>query len=113
MSRALVTIAALVLSCSFVWGEGAPLAPAAVKPLADSYERCVVDRAKSFAGSADSAEAIVREAIRACAPQKGALSEALRPAGLNPDASASFLSKLDEQVSQTALQAVLEERAAH
>ena len=111
MFRAIFAITAVVWSFSSAWGEGS--VPATIKPLADSYQRCVVDRARSFAGSADSAEAIVRDSIGACAPQKSALSEGLRPAGLGSDESTNFLSKLDQQVSHAASQAVLEERAAH
>lgn len=113
MSRAIFTAIALVLSCGFASGEVSQSVPASAKPLFESYESCVVGRARSFSGSADSAESISKNAMTACATEKRAFDDALRLAGLGSDDVAGLLANLDQQVFQAASSAVLEERAAH
>ena len=88
-------------------------ASATTKPLLDAYVACVADRAKSFAGSADSAESIVKDAMEACAVHRRALSDALQTARINLEELTDFLKKYDGQVSEAASQAVLDERNAH
>ncbi len=106
-------IAALTLAViSSARGEPSE-APPTAKPLLDAYEVCVVGHAKSLAGSPDSEEAIVRSAIRSCAAQQHALSEALRAAGVASDQMTMLVGKLDRQVGQAGSRAVVEERDAH
>jgi len=111
MSRTIFATLALVLSSSFVCGQ--VLEVASAKPLLDAYEGCVVGRAKSFAGSPDSPEHIVKGAMAACAGEKRAVSEAIGIAGVSSDGLADLLNKFDAQVFKAASQAVLEERDAH
>jgi hypothetical protein len=113
MSRTILASIALVMNCSFVWAETAASILVAIKPQQDAYENCVAGRAKSFAGSPDSVEAIVKSAIAACAAERRALSGALGGAGLAPGALANALNAIDAQVSQVASKAVLEERDSH
>lgn len=86
--------------------------PASAKPLLDAYQSCVVERARSFAGSPDASESIIKNAMTACAAEKRAFSDALL-AGRSSDDVAVLLASLDQQVFQAASSAVLEERASH
>lgn len=113
MSRTTSTAIALVLICGFASGEGSQSVPASAEPLFKSYESCVVGRAKSFAGSPDASESIIKNAMTACAAEKRAFNDALRRAGLGSDDVVGLLASLDRQVFKTASSAVEEERAAH
>ena len=109
MSRTVVAVLAIVASCSVAGSEVSTSTLTTTKPLRDAYASCVVGRAKSFAGSPDSTESIVKSAMKACADEKRSLDEALAGVG----SAETFLTALDQQVFQAALQAVVEERAAH
>jgi hypothetical protein len=109
MVRTTLAAAVLLTSC----GAGSGETPLAHKTQLLAYENCVVGHAKSFAGSPDSTENITRSALRSCASERHALSEALTRAGVSPAELAASLNAFDQQVSQTASSAIIEERAAH
>lgn len=113
MSRTISAAIALVLSYGCVSGQVSKSAPVSTKPLLEAYEKCVVERARSFSGSADSSESISKNAMTACATEKRAFDDALRRAGLGSEDIVALLANLDQQVFQAASSAVLEERAAH
>jgi hypothetical protein len=112
MSRTVSTAIALVLSCGVVSAEVSQTIPAAAQPLFGAYRGCVVERARSFAGSADAAEVLIKNAMTACAAEKRALNDAL-VAGRSAGDVAGLVASLDQQVFQAATTAVLDERAAH
>ena len=113
MSRTIFAAIALVVSYSLGCAEISKSALVTTRPTLDAYRNCVVGRAKSFAGSPDSTESIIKSAMGACAAEKRALSEALGLAGVGSDELAAFMSTLDQQIFQAASLAVTEERAAH
>ena len=113
MSRTTFAAIALVMSYSLGAAEISKSVLVATKPTLDAYQSCVVDRARSFAGSPNSTESIVKGAMGACAAENRALSEALRVAGVGSDESAAVMSTLDQQIFQAASQGVIEERGAH
>jgi hypothetical protein len=113
MSRTIFAVLLLVASHGFVCAEALKSLPATAKPLLDAYRGCVVDRAKSFAGSPDSTERLIKEAMGACATAKRALSEALGRGGFDSADVNAALGDVDQQVFQAASQAVEEERASH
>jgi hypothetical protein len=103
----------LLTSAGIAFGELFETALAATKLQRATYESCVVGHAKGFAGSPDSTENIVKSAVTACAPARRALSEGLMAAGVSLTKLTSALDALDQQVSQAAAAAILEERASH
>jgi hypothetical protein len=113
MFRTAFAMFVLFLGCSFVGGETLMSASATTKPLLDAYVACVTSRARSFAGSADSAESIVKDAMGACAVHRRTLGDVVRTAGVSLEELTEFLNKSDGQVHKAASEAVLEERNAH
>src|SRR5262245_30484078 len=113
MIRTILAAAALLTSCSAGSSETSGAAPLAPREERQAYETCVVGHAKSFAGSPDRSEDIVRRALVSCAPERRVLREALIRAGVSSGELPASLNAFDKQVSQTASAAILEERAAH
>ena len=110
MIRTTLAAVALVSGCSIGLGE---TSTAASKKEFLAYESCVVGHARSFAGSPDPTDNIVKNALASCASQRRALSEALVRAGVSSDGLAASLSAFDKQVFQASSRAIVEERAAH
>ena len=113
MLRTIFATIALVSSYGFACAEVSRSALTSAKPQVDAYESCVVGRAKSFAGSPDSTESIIKGAIAACIAEQRALTDALGLAGVSSGEADDVLKALDKQLFQAASQAVLEERTSH
>lgn len=110
-----MTIAALTLLTisAIAYGESFDLLLAGPKVQLSAYESCVVGYAKSFAGSPESSETIIRRATGECVSARRALSEALVAAGARSDVLTELFNGIDKRVAQEASRAVAEERASH
>lgn len=113
MSRTTLVFLMLLMGSVIAFAEISEAVLARTKVQLSAYEGCVVGHAKSFAGSPDSTESIVKSGFGACAPQRRVLGEALMTAGVSSDKLVALLDGLDQQVSGAASAAIVEERASH